>query len=82
MASFMDDEPKDNGNQGNIHTIYTNICLTLIVICLVIIAVTSILEVTVNNSGHGAGIKKISICDPQNGRCAKVNAGRRLETTN
>tara|TARA_X000001036_G_C20461318_1_gene717590 strand:- start:691 stop:837 length:147 start_codon:yes stop_codon:yes gene_type:complete len=48
----------------------------------VIIAVTSILEVTVNNSGHGAGIKKISICDPQNGRCAKVNAGRRLETTN
>lgn len=82
MASFMDDEPKDSDEQGNIHSIYTNICLTLIVICLVIISVTSILEVTVNNSGHGAGITKISICDPQNGRCAKVNAGRRLETTN
>ena len=39
-------------------------------------------EVTVNNIGHGAGITKISICDPQNERCAKVNAGRRLETTN
>ena len=82
MASFMDDEPKDSDEQGNIHSIYTNICLTLIVICLVIISVTSILEVTVNNSGHSAGITKISICDPQNGRCAKVNAGRRLETIN
>ena len=82
MASFMDDETKDSGQQSNIHTIYTNICLTLIVICLVIIAVTSILEITVNNTGHGAGVTKISICDPQNGRCAKVNAGRRLETTN
>jgi len=82
MASFMDDDPKDSEEQRNIHTIYTNICLTLIVICLVIIAVTSILEVTVNNTGHSAGITKISICDPQNGRCAKVNAGRRLETTN
>ncbi|OUT95652.1 MAG: hypothetical protein CBC01_09075 [Betaproteobacteria bacterium TMED41] len=81
MASFMDEEPEDKG-KGNIHSIYTNICLTLIVICLVIIAVTSVLEVTVKNTGNSNVINKIAVCDPQNGRCVKVNAGRRLETTN
>ena len=82
MASFMDVEPKDNNGLGKIHSIYTNACLTLIVICLVIIAATSVLSVTARNSGVGTGINKIAICDPQNGRCVKVNAGRRLETTN
>ena len=81
MASFMDDEPKGD-ESGSIHSIYTNVCLTLITICMVIIAVTSIINLTINNSGNSAGINKIAICDPENSRCAKVNAGRRLETTN
>ena len=33
--------------------------------------------------GNGKNsIRKISICDPETNRCVKVNAGRRLETTN
>ena len=81
MASFMDDESNDNNEKKNINSIYTNICLTLIAFCLVIIAVTSVLQAANNNSGR-TKIKKIAICDPQSGRCAKINAGRRLETTN
>ena len=77
----MDDEPKSDEN-GSIHSIYTNVCLTLITICLLILASTSIVNLIINNSGNSAGINKIAICDPENARCTKVNAGRRLETTN
>ncbi|OUV04048.1 MAG: hypothetical protein CBC42_01260 [Betaproteobacteria bacterium TMED82] len=82
MGSFMDDDPKDNDLSSNIHSIYTNVCLTLISICLVIIAVSSVIELTLNTVGDAAGISKMALCDPDTGRCVKVNAGRRLETTN
>ncbi len=77
----MDDDPGEN-EKLNFHSIYTNVCLTLIVICLIIIAVSSLIDTISKNSTNHSHISKISICDPQNGRCAKVNAGRRLETTN
>ena len=65
MGSFMDDDPKDNDLSSNIHSIYTNVCLTLISICLVIIAVSSVIELTLNTVGDAAGR------DPRAGRCAE-----------
>ena len=82
MASYMEDESDKKESENISFTLYTNVCLTLIVIFLMIIAITSLIDTLSRSFSNSGSIEKIAICDPINGRCVKVNAGRRLETTN
>jgi len=82
MNSFMnEDDQKTNTASGTAH-IYTNICLTVISIALVVISICFIVSISSGPTFDGKSVLKFAICDPKTERCVKVNAGRRLETTN
>ena len=82
MDSFMDDSEQTNNRSSNPTAIYTNVCLTIISLALVVISVCIIVIVTSVAGLDGKSVFKFAICDPETKRCVKVNAGRRLETTN
>ncbi len=82
MDSFMDDKDQTSDRSTNSTAVYTNVCLTVISLALVVISVCSIITMTSGTGLDGKSIVKFAICDPETKRCVKVNAGRRLETTN
>ena len=82
MNSFMDENEQGGDRSSNPTAIYANVCLTIISLALVVISVCSIISVTSGTGFKGNSVVKFAICDPETNRCAKVNAGRRLETTN
>ena len=82
MNSFMDDKEQVNDSSSKLVSVYTNACLTIISLSLVVIAACFIVAVSSGTSFDGRSIVRFAICDPETKRCAKVNAGRRLETTN
>ncbi len=82
MNSFLDEkEPEDNKAISHMF-IYANVCLSIISVSLLVISVCLVMRVFSEPGNGKNSIRKISICDPETNRCVKVNAGRRLETTN
>ena len=82
MNSFMDDNQEESNSGPNAMLVYANVCLTIISLALVVISTCLIITVISGSSFDGKEILKFAICDPETERCVKVNAGRRLETTN
>lgn len=82
MNSFMDEKEQVSESPSKLGSVYTNACLTIISLSLVVISVCFVIEVSSGGSFDGRSIMKLAICDPETKRCVKVNAGRRLETTN
>ena len=82
MNSFMDEREQVSDSSSKLVSVYTNVCLTVISLSLVVISVCLIITVSSGASLDGRSVMKFAICDPETKRCVKVNAGRRLETTN
>ena len=82
MNSFMDEREQVSEDSSKIVSVYANVCLTIISLSLVVISACFIIAVTSGTSFDGRSVMKFAICDPETKRCVKVNAGRRLETTN
>ena len=81
MNSFMDE--KEQGDDSNkMVSVYANVCLTVISLSLVVISACLIIALSSGTSFDRSSVMKFAICDPETKRCVKVNAGRRLETTN
>ena len=82
MNSFMDEKEQVGESSSKLVSVYTNVCLTVISLSLVVISVCLTITVSSGTSFDGRSVMKFAICDPETKRCVKVNAGRRLETTN
>ena len=82
MNSFMDEKEQVSEDSSKMASVYANVCLTIISLSLIVISVCFIIVVSSGTSFDGRSVMKFAICDPETKRCAKVNAGRRLETTN
>jgi len=82
MNSFMDEKEEVSDSSFKLVSVYTNVCLTIISLSLVVISVCFIITLASGASFDGRSVMKFAICDPETKRCVKVNAGRRLETTN
>tara|TARA_E500000075_G_C6788051_1_gene220251 strand:+ start:108 stop:356 length:249 start_codon:yes stop_codon:yes gene_type:complete len=82
MDSFMDEKEQVSEDSFKIASVYANVCLTIISLSLVVISACFIIALSSGTSFDGKSVMKFAICDPETKRCVKVNAGRRLETTN
>ena len=82
MNSFMDEKDQVSEEPSKLVSVYANVCLTIISLSLVVISACFIIAVSSGASFDGRSVLKFAICDPETKRCVKVNAGRRLETTN
>ena len=82
MDSFMDEKEQVSEASSKFASVYANVCLTIISLSLVVISACFIIAVSSGTSFDGRTVMKFAICDPETKRCVKVNAGRRLETTN
>tara|TARA_E500000178_G_C16861655_1_gene680050 strand:+ start:186 stop:434 length:249 start_codon:yes stop_codon:yes gene_type:complete len=82
MDSFMDEKEQVSEDSFKIASVYANVCLTIISLSLVVISACFIIALSSGTSFDGRSVMKFAICDPDTKRCVKVNAGRRLETTN
>ena len=82
MNSFMDEKEHVSEDSSKVASVYANVCLTIISLSLVVISICFIVSVSSGTSFDGRSVMKFAICDPETKRCVKVNAGRRLETTN
>ena len=82
MNSFMDEKEQVSEDSFKIASVYANVCLTIISLSLVVISACFIIALSSGTSFDGRSVMKFAICDPDTKRCVKVNAGRRLETTN
>ena len=82
MNSFMDEKEQVSEASSKLASVYANVCLTIISLSLVVISACFIIAVSSGTSFDGRSVMKVAICDPETKRCVKVNAGRRLETTN
>ena len=82
MDSFMDEKEQVSEDSFKIASVYANVCLTIISLSLVVISACFIIALSSGTSFDGRSVMKFAICDPETKRCVKVNAGRRLETTN
>ena len=82
MNSFMDEKEQVSEDSFKIASVYANVCLTIISLSLVVISACFIIALSSGTSFDGKSVMKFAICDPETKRCVKVNAGRRLETTN
>ena len=82
MNSFMDEKEQVSEASSKLVSVYANVCLTIISLSLVVISACFIIAVSSGTSFDGGSLMKFAICDPETKRCVKVNAGRRLETTN
>ena len=82
MNSFMDEKEEVSEASSKLASVYANVCLTIISLSLVVISACFIIAVSSGISFDGGSVMKFAICDPETKRCVKVNAGRRLETTN
>ncbi len=82
MNSFMDEKEHVSEDSSKVASVYANVCLTIISLSLVVISACFLITVSSGSSFDGRSVMKFAICDPETKRCVKVNAGRRLETTN
>ena len=82
MNSFMDEKEQVSEASFKWTSVYANVCFTIISLSLVVISACFIISVSSGTSFDGRSVMKFAICDPETKRCVKVNAGRRLETTN
>ena len=82
MNSFMDEKEEVSETSSKLASVYANVCFTIISLSLVVISACFIIAVSSGTGFDGRSVMKFAICDPETKRCAKVNAGRRLETTN
>ena len=82
MNAFMDEKEQVSEASSKLASVYANVCLTIISLSLVVISACFIIAVSSGTSFDGRSVMKFAICDPETKRCVKVNAGRRLETTN
>ena len=82
MNSFMDEKEQVSETSSKLASVYANVCFTIISLSLVVISACFIITVASGTSYNGRSVMKFAICDPETKRCVKVNAGRRLETTN
>ena len=82
MNSFMDEKEQVSETTSKLASVYANVCLTIISLSLVVISACFIIALSSGTSFDGKSVMKFAICDPETKRCVKVNAGRRLETTN
>ena len=82
MNSFMDEKEQVSEASSKLALVYANVCFTIISLSLVVISACFIIVVSSGPSFDGRSVMKFAICDPETKRCVKVNAGRRLETTN
>ena len=78
----MDEKEQVSEDSFKIASVYANVCLTIISLSLVVISACFIIALSSGTSFDGRSVMKFAICDPDTKRCVKVNAGRRLETTN
>ena len=78
----MDEKEQVSEDSFKIASVYANVCLTIISLSLVVISACFIIALSSGTSFDGKSVMKFAICDPETKRCVKVNAGRRLETTN
>ena len=78
----MDEKEQVSEDSFKIASVYANVCLTIISLSLVVISACFIIALSSGTSFDGRSVMKFAICDPETKRCVKVNAGRRLETTN
>ena len=78
----MDEKEQVSETTSKLASVYANVCLTIISLSLVVISACFIIAVSSGTSFDGKSVMKFAICDPETKRCVKVNAGRRLETTN
>ena len=82
MNSFMDEKEQVSEASSTLASVYANVCLTIISLSLVVISACFIIAVSSGTSFDGRSVMKFDICDTETKRSVKVNAGRRLETTN
>ena len=82
MNSFMDEKEQVSETSFKFASVYANVCFTIISLSLIVISACFVIAVSSGTSFDGRSMMKFAICDPETKRCVKVNAGRRLETTN
>jgi len=82
MNSFMDEKEQVSEASPKWASVYANVCFTIISLSLVVISGCFIIAVSSGTNFDERSVMKFAICDPETKRCVKVNAGRRLETTN
>ena len=82
MNSFMDEKEHAGESSSKMTSVYANVCLTIISLSLVVISACFVIALSSGTNFDGRSLMKFAICDPETKRCVKVNAGRRLETTN